>query len=48
MDANPDGSIVVSITADGTYVKITFKPARPTEAISVGPIDVKACSEPSK
>ena len=46
--ANPDGSIEVLIKADGTDVKITFEPASPTETIVVGPIDVKACSEPSK
>ena len=46
--ANPDGSIDVPIKADGTDVKIIFNPTSSTEPISVGPIEVKACSEPSK
>ena len=48
VEANPDGSIDVPIKADGTHVKIIFNPTSLSETISVGPIEVKACSEPSK
>ena len=44
--ANADGSINVPIKADASKIKIKFNPEDSDKPITVGPIDVKACSEP--
>jgi len=44
--SDAEGSLQISVKAEGITILITFTPSNDSQAISVYPIEVTACAEP--